>query len=55
MLIDSGAHKHSCVLNPLSTFLPASLSTCLKWKIKKQTFKEMSETEESFFLQMSSS
>ena len=31
------AHKYNCALKPLSilTFLPTSLSTCLKWKIKK--------------------
>ena len=45
------AHKHSCVLNPLSilntgsitTFLSTSLSTCLKGKIKR-ALKEVNET-----------
>ena len=52
------AHKYNCALKPLSilTFLPTSLSTCLKWKIKKKTFKELNETKNKFSSpQMSSS
>ena len=41
---NGGAYKLSCALKPLSilntgsitSFLPTSLSTCLKWKIKKK-------------------
>ena len=50
-----GAPKHNCTLKSLgllkmgsiATFLPTSLSTCLKWKIKK-AFKEVNETVTNF-------
>ena len=51
-----GDPKHNCAARPLSilntgsikTFLPASLNTCLKWKINKM-FKEVNEAINNFF------
>ena len=57
LISSCGAHKHSFALKPLSilntgpitTFLLTSLSTYLKWKIKKM-FKEVNETvKKNFF------
>ena len=53
-----GAYKHSCALKPLSilntgsitTFLPTSFNTCLKWKVKKKVERNEWNCEETFFI-----
>ena len=50
-----GAHKHGFPLKPLSYKFSSSLSTFLKWKIKKM-FKKVNETvKKIFFPYMSAS
>ena len=54
---NGGAYKLSCALKPLSilnmgsitSFLPTSLSTCLKWKIKKKRWEKWMKKYGNFF------
>ena len=57
---NGGAHKHTSaeailailITGSVTTFLPTSLSTCLKWKIKKRSKKWM-KLKKKFFPQIS--